>query len=234
MLINGVRVVNPFRAHPVITRTARRMQQYHKPVTETEKVAVISLAIFPERAGGFSLQTAGLDIFPLDDIWQAELWPSGVRLPWEVLKMRNGDGNRYAMCHEFSLLFISFARQFGLEAGMIQRGQHSYNFVVADGQETRIDFARHKNSLVTDLPADGKLTELEIIASYYWNTGAILIEQNRTESALPLLQKALRLQSRSAFAHFHLGAAYQKLGQRRLALKHLGLATKLDPSIRII
>lgn len=234
MIINGVRVVNPFRAHPAVMRAVKRMEQCHRPTTETKKVAVISLAIFPEEVGGFSAQAAGLNISSHDNILNQNLWPCGVRLPWEVLQQRNSDGNRYAMCHEFSLLFVSFARQFGLEAGIIWRGQHSYNFVIADGQEIRIDCASYKNSLVSELPSDGKLTELEIIASYYWNTGAILIEQNRAELAIAPLQKGLKLQPESALAHFHLGIAYQKLGQRQSAFKHLGLAKKFDPDIRIL
>ena len=67
-------------------------------------------------------------------------------------------------------------------------------------------------------------------ANFLWLLGAIRLGQRSTDSAIPLLQRALALEPDFAQAHEDLGSALLRTGDARQALHHLERATALAPT----
>jgi tetratricopeptide (TPR) repeat protein len=63
----------------------------------------------------------------------------------------------------------------------------------------------------------------------YVNLGRLLMEQNHSQEARGLLEKAVALAPNNAYCHLILGEYYRKSGQFRDAQRELERATQLDP-----
>lgn len=63
----------------------------------------------------------------------------------------------------------------------------------------------------------------------YVNLGGLLLEQGRTEEAIPPLEKAAMLAPDNGFCRLKLGTAYLRAGKTEAAQKELEKATQLEP-----
>jgi len=63
----------------------------------------------------------------------------------------------------------------------------------------------------------------------YLNLGNLLIQENRMEEAIPLLEKAVQLAPGDGYCHLKLGAAYLRTNHMKEAQRELEEATRLGP-----
>ncbi len=64
----------------------------------------------------------------------------------------------------------------------------------------------------------------------FFDLGNVLDEQARLAEAIEAYERALKLVPQYADAHYNLALAYERLGDRRKALRHWTAYTRLDPS----
>lgn len=80
---------------------------------------------------------------------------------------------------------------------------------------------QHARRALVDDPAH---VEAQVLA------GAALVGMDRPEAAQPFLAEALRMAPERADLHLALGAMHRGLGDRHLAIRHLEIACRADPS----
>jgi tetratricopeptide (TPR) repeat protein len=71
--------------------------------------------------------------------------------------------------------------------------------------------------------------DLRLSEQPYLNLGNLLIQENRMEEALPLLEKAVQLAPADGEGHLKLGAAYLRTNRLKEAQRELDEATRLAP-----
>ena len=208
-------------------------QQSSRPPTSSalqDAIAKASLAEFTEGAkyhapSAFDLKIVALDYVLLGDYADADKWLThSVQLApedeqaWYYLGRAKYNENRFEEAiHAFEQCLNRNDKSV--------KAEENLGLAYAGLGRTEDAIAAYKTAMIWQENAPTK------DAGPYINMGDLLLDQNRTDAALPYLRQATEISPANSKAHELLGKAYTRLNQLMLAQAELERAIILAPQI---
>jgi tetratricopeptide (TPR) repeat protein len=185
----------------------------------------------------------GLEVGYCEDL-SRERRPDGCRTAHQVFAEAGVDGKRFAMCIEYTLLFLALAPAAGLKAVPMRKREsigEGQGFVfghVAVGVETEaglklLDLAQRRFWRETD--GFDPISVDKLLGYCHNNTGIIFTLQGRSEEAEAAFTRALQEDAGTATFWFNRGSLQLRRGLASDARKDLSRAAGLEPeSVQVL
>jgi tetratricopeptide (TPR) repeat protein len=204
--------------------------QPHANSNFEETTAKSSLAEFTEGArhrtpSAFDLKIVALDYIVLNDYADADKWltrsvqanPQDEQA-WYYLGRTKYNENR------FDEAIQAFEKCLKFDPKSV-KAEDNLGLAYAGLSRTEDALAAYKNAIGWQSESPNKNV------GPYINMGSLLLDQNRTEEALPFLNQATEISPQNSKAHELLGQAYTRLNKLPLAQSELEKAVSLAPQV---
>lgn len=185
----------------------------------------------------------GLEVLYDEDL-SRERRPDGCRTAYQVFAQTGADGKRFAMCIEYTLLFLAVAPAAGLSAVPMRKREsigEGQGFVfghVAVGVETEqglklLDLAQRRFWREPD--GFDPISIEKLLGYCHNNTGIIFTLQGRSQEAEAAFTRALREDASTATFWFNRGSLQLRRGLASDARQDLTRAAGLEPeSVQVL
>lgn len=255
---------NNISSHPHITRSLKAHSDFRDPFEASKEIMdyvnkyimplrqmkypsdrLIAQMIFinilsKEKMGLSGIEVAPLHIeFDMDPLKRL----SGTLTAADVFKGQNG--KRFALCLEYSYLFVAMARLAGLDTSLAEiptnikktGGNHICALVRPRPSPADVLYGPPKNTLLIDLTAfkfdssnkkAEELCDAEALSQFYVNFEWSMLKNNRPEEGKRALLTAIEIYPDVRLAHAMLGGVYHQEGNIGPAIYEYKRSTEID------
>ena len=258
------RYFNNISSYPHITASLKKDGNFRNPFeTSKEMISYVNKYIMPLRQMKYPsdrliAQMIFINILSKEkmDLSGVEVAPLHIEFDMDPLKRLNGtltaadvfkgqNGKRFALCLEYSYLFVAMARLAGLDAALAEipanikktGGNHICALVRPRPSPADVLYGPPKSTLLIDLTAfkfdssnkkAEELCDAEALSQFYVNFEWSMLKNNRPEEGKQALLTAIEIYPDVRLAHAMLGGVYHQEGNIDPAIHEYKRSTEID------